>query len=1482
MTTLTRLLENPAAQRLALVLLHFLWQGLLVAIVAWLLLVASRRASANARYVLLVALFGLLAACPAVTFTLMPVSSHPRLPARLSEVIEKTTTNVPIVAVPTSPVASHTAADGVAAEPSIVEISQPDAVRGLERAPDWRSQTHKIWDDAREWLERHLAWVVAAWLLGVSLLSTRLLLGWFAIERLKRVGVRPVDGILLARLDDLAGRLRIARPVRLFESTLAEIPAVIGCLKPIILFPIQACTGLSSEQLEAILAHELAHIKRNDYIVNCVQVIVETVLFYHPVVWWLSRAIRREREACCDDVAVSLCGDRFVYVRALTAMEAVRGRVPKLAMGAGAHGSLLRRRILRLLGVAQEPAPTAARWLAAAATVSVAIAVGMGVPWPATAADSPQAGPLSRLSQDQISAYELKVAGAVEPAAASPSLVAILGDSRLKMLSYVRRLAFTSDGRSVVGVGNNEIAFWDPRTGEQQRVLRGHTERVDELAISRDGQTLVSGSFDHLVKVWDVASGKERLTLKGHSNFISAVAISPDGKLVASADSQIRLWDIAAGPQRIHMTLIGENERSVAALAISPDSRLLVSGGRDGKIHVWEMGSGHELKTLSVEPVRERWRALAFSPDGRALAAAGQDHGAVLWDTATWSIRYKISEEGPVGAEALAFTHDGRQLAVSMNFAARMIDVTTGKELRRFPKQSIGMNAIAVSPDDATVATTGHSIKLWDIATGQEKTPALKGHGGSVESVAFSPDGTTLATGSWDSTVKLWDVATRRERMTLEGHTASVQSVAFSPDGKRLASIGFTPELILWDIASGKRLRTWAGRQDLGQRVCFSPDGRWVAAETLGRTEGRDLGIWDVATGMQITQVGAGAGSYMFAPDGKKLIFAGQSVEAPRKRRLIVWDIERSKADRTTENGLLPTRLDTAASRPDGNMIALAGWDYVGDEKGKAMIVLWDLAADRPLYRLEQSAEHLAFTPDGRTLVGVGRDGKAQVWDPRNGTLRETIHVCEAGHFAIRDVAVAPDSRHFATAMGNGTARLFRLSPAPERVEPRDPLPVIAARPEPPIDLWKHLIGKPAPEFREVQGWSGGSAVKVADLRGKFVLLHFWSTQSAFQMGHLAALHEKFADLGLVIIAVQPDWGFRTVKEWQARANRQREWGDRPLPFRIALDGGGKTPIEDTGAMAPGATFAAFGVQNGRGGQALQPVNLLIGPDGRVVMGRDSPWSLEREIEGRMGVKAKVPAWRARFERRYALADGQVLKRVGPPYPPERADFLLHESRGWQNDTQHSEVFRWDGQLRSWGQIAVCRLADVLGFIVLDLRRGELDGPADVLKMPVPGDWIVRPGASKADELKALERILADELKTPVHFTQREVEREVIVAKGRYQFHALGDLPDERAVYLTTEALASKQNGGGGSGSLREMLDWLSDRVNRLIIDDTGPPNEHVQWRDHLVDQAEELGADTESGRAQRKRLLENVSKQTSLTFHQERRKVKVWFISRD
>jgi beta-lactamase regulating signal transducer with metallopeptidase domain len=194
-------------------------------------------------------------------------------------------------------------------------------------------------------------WIVcfaAAWLAGVLAFALRALGGWMLVQRLYRNERQPLAPLLSARCAALQESLGISRKVQFFLSSAIDAPAVIGWFRPVVLLPFTALTGLSPEQLEAILVHELAHIRRFDCFVNLFQIAAETLLFYHPAVWWVSRMIRAERENCCDDLAVAACGDVGVYARALTVVESWRA-MPALVVAA--NSSSLKLRIERLLGL---------------------------------------------------------------------------------------------------------------------------------------------------------------------------------------------------------------------------------------------------------------------------------------------------------------------------------------------------------------------------------------------------------------------------------------------------------------------------------------------------------------------------------------------------------------------------------------------------------------------------------------------------------------------------------------------------------------------------------------------------------------------------------------------------------------------------------------------------------------------------------------------------------------------------------------------------------------------------------------------------------------------------------------------------------------------------------------------------------------------------------------------------------------------------
>ena len=220
------------------------------------------------------------------------------------------------------------------------------------------------------WLTALQPQFVRIWIIGVLLLQTRLLLRWFSAQRLRRRGITPGPASWQQMVDRLAEQLAIRRPVAIFESTMARVPMVIGWLRPVILVPAGLMTGLTPQQLRAVIAHELAHVRRHDYPVNLIQAVLETLLFYHPAVWWLSNRLRVEREYCCDDMAVTLGGDAIRYARTLTLLDALRGDDPQPAL-ASTGGSLMTR-IQRLLGVQKAPA---SRWNDWTAPIAMTFAV---------------------------------------------------------------------------------------------------------------------------------------------------------------------------------------------------------------------------------------------------------------------------------------------------------------------------------------------------------------------------------------------------------------------------------------------------------------------------------------------------------------------------------------------------------------------------------------------------------------------------------------------------------------------------------------------------------------------------------------------------------------------------------------------------------------------------------------------------------------------------------------------------------------------------------------------------------------------------------------------------------------------------------------------------------------------------------------------------------------------------------------------------
>lgn len=487
----------------------------------------------------------------------------------------------------------------------------------------------------------------------------------------------------------------------------------------------------------------------------------------------------------------------------------------------------------------------------------------------------------------------------------------------------VTSVAFSFDGTTLASGQGDGVELWNVERG--QNIATFHTGFVSSVAFSPDGKTLATGSgaWDGTVKLWDVTTGRTIATLKGHTGLVASVAFSPDGTILASGlwddtfTGKVELWNVKT--RQNTATFEGHTE-FVNSIAFSPNGTTLASGSGDGTIKLWDMAMRTNIATLVRHT--DAVNSVDFSPDGTILVSGSKDNTVNLWDVATQNITTLTGHMGSINS--LMFSPDGTTLASGSRNGTVIWDVAT-QNITALAESHIGdVLSIAFSFDGTTLALglSSGAIKLWNVVTGYNII-TLAERMSTVTSVAFLPDGTTIACGV-DRTVKLWDVLTGTNIATLEGHTAQVTSVAFLPDSTMLVSGSKDNTIRLWDIPTRQNIATLR-HSNFVEAVVFSPDGTTLASGSRDRT----VKLWDIATKENIVTLSGHAYSVQsvaFSPDGKILVSGSED------RTVKLWDV---------------------ATR-----------EYITTLAGHTGFV-----------------NSVVFSPDGTTLVSGSNDGTVLVWD---------------------------------------------------------------------------------------------------------------------------------------------------------------------------------------------------------------------------------------------------------------------------------------------------------------------------------------------------------------------------------------------------------------------------------------------------------------------------------------------------------------------
>jgi WD40 repeat protein len=589
----------------------------------------------------------------------------------------------------------------------------------------------------------------------------------------------------------------------------------------------------------------------------------------------------------------------------------------------------------------------------------------------------------------------------------------------------VRAVAFSPDGQMALSgscgksdpdgtCSQGELILWDLKNTSEVRRFSGHTDWVNGVAFSPDGQTALSASGDGRLILWDIETGSAIRHFEGHTGGVNGVVFGPDSQsgadhptaLSASDDSSLILWNLASGEV---LRRFNGHSGGVKSVTISPFIQtgegapmLALSGSEDTSIILWDLGTGEVVHHF--EGHTSQIIDLAFTPDGNAFLSTANDQSLRLWSI-----------------------ESGEQIDQ---------EIFSG-----------GANFLAISPDGRTVVH-GHNfeVQIRDIQQWQRRGRLL-GHSdlSSVKSIAISPDGSLILSGADDGSLRLWNLEAQAEIERFQ-ISEMLFSMAVSPDGERLLMGDVNGEAILWDIEGGEVIRRFKGGDYpvTPGGVAFSPDGRLalvITSDIFGGSGTSSLVLWDTETGEEVQRFKEHvtyARSAAFSPDGRTVLSGSQSLDGSMQGDLLLWDAETGQVVRRFETTEDITRIVFNA---DGSR-ALTGSAYFANAR------LWDVGSGQEINQFEGAVSlvfGVAFGPDERTVLTGSQDGNLTLWDVETGQIVRRYLGHQSG---VWSVDASPD-------IPEGTDRRYIISGSEDGV----------------IILWDFDTGEELHRFRKHTAW---------------------------------------------------------------------------------------------------------------------------------------------------------------------------------------------------------------------------------------------------------------------------------------------------------------------------------------------------------------------------------------------------------------------------